>query len=140
MNWLLDTCVLSEYAKRQPHAGVLAWVHVNNPFRDKPTSGRLFGVRLHESRGCEVQGGLDGTHAEHEGEQAQSGESGRGEQGAWGWRDQGGSRGCGGSTRGDRGAYRVRADPGRFGSRTQTAGGKTTCAGAGSGGSAQARP
>ncbi len=26
MNWLLDTCVLSEYAKRQPHAGVLAWL------------------------------------------------------------------------------------------------------------------
>ncbi len=24
MNWLLDTCVLSEYAKRRPHAGVLA--------------------------------------------------------------------------------------------------------------------
>jgi predicted nucleic acid-binding protein len=26
LNWLLDTCVLSEYAKRQPHAGVLAWL------------------------------------------------------------------------------------------------------------------
>lgn len=26
MNWLLDTCVLSEYAKRQPHTGVLGWL------------------------------------------------------------------------------------------------------------------
>jgi predicted nucleic acid-binding protein len=26
LNWLLDTCVLCEYAKRQPHAGVLAWL------------------------------------------------------------------------------------------------------------------
>jgi predicted nucleic acid-binding protein len=26
LNWLLDTCVLSEYAKRRPHAGVLAWL------------------------------------------------------------------------------------------------------------------
>ncbi len=26
MNWLLDTCVISEYAKRQPQAGVLAWL------------------------------------------------------------------------------------------------------------------
>ena len=26
MNWLLDTCVQCEYAKRQPHAGVLGWL------------------------------------------------------------------------------------------------------------------
>lgn len=26
MNALLDTCVLSEYAKREPHAGVIAWL------------------------------------------------------------------------------------------------------------------
>lgn len=26
MNALLDTCVLSEYAKRNPHAGVIAWL------------------------------------------------------------------------------------------------------------------
>ena len=26
MNALLDTCVLSEYAKRAPHAGVIAWL------------------------------------------------------------------------------------------------------------------
>ncbi len=26
MSWLLDTCVLSEYTRRTPHAGVLAWL------------------------------------------------------------------------------------------------------------------
>lgn len=26
MNWLLDTCVLSEYTRRQPHGGVMAWL------------------------------------------------------------------------------------------------------------------
>lgn len=26
MSWLLDTCVLSEYTRRAPHAGVMAWL------------------------------------------------------------------------------------------------------------------
>jgi toxin FitB len=26
LNWLLDTCVLSEYTRREPHAGVMAWL------------------------------------------------------------------------------------------------------------------
>lgn len=26
MSWLLDTCVLSEYTRREPHPGVMAWL------------------------------------------------------------------------------------------------------------------
>jgi hypothetical protein len=91
--------------------------------------------------GGEEEGGLDGPEAQHEGEEAPGGEARRGDRVARAGRDQGGSKGFGGPTRGGPESLQAWVHIGEDWVPTGgELGAGVSCAGAGSGGSAQDRP